>query len=118
MSLGRDSGKPAVELLEVAFRSGRWLVLQNCHLAANVLSRVFSKFAELKTPASDSGLPRSQLSYDFRLWLTVKPIDGALGERIYMQCMKVSNDPPDSVNGVLTKIYSGIKSNKKEARAF
>lgn len=93
-------------------------MLQNCHLAGDVLEKVFAKFQLLKEPNQDNNLPRSQLSYDFRLWLTVRPSEGALSERIYMQCMKVSNDPPDSVNGVLTKIYSGIKSSKKEARNF
>ena len=71
------------------------------------------KFKLLCDSGPDAIYPRSQLSYDFRLWLTIKPVENKIPSSVYMQCLKVCNDSPATINGILTKVYASIKTNKK-----
>ena len=68
ISLGQGQGPKAVKLIDNATTEGRWVVLQNCHLARTwmeELEKVVLNFQETK----------AEIHEDFRLFLTSMPAD-------------------------------------------
>ncbi|KAF6022911.1 DNAH14 [Bugula neritina] len=69
VSLGRGQGPKAEEFINKAqILKGRWVFLQNCHLAASWMPR-------LKTIVSNFSKPQSDVDPQFRLFLSSKPED-------------------------------------------
>ncbi|CAG5136729.1 unnamed protein product, partial [Candidula unifasciata] len=68
ISLGRGQGPKAEELISKAqILKGRWVVLQNCHLAASWMPRLQNIVEKYNNPHEDS------LDPQFRLWLSSMP---------------------------------------------
>ena len=67
ISLGRGQGPKAEELISKAqILKGRWVFLQNCHLAASWMPK-------LQTIVEGFRKPNSDIDPQFRLWLSSKP---------------------------------------------
>ncbi|KAK2187819.1 hypothetical protein NP493_153g03014 [Ridgeia piscesae] len=67
ISLGRGQGPRAEELiLKAQILKGRWIFLQNCHLAASWMPRLQAIVDSFNKPDSD-------VDPQFRLWLSSKP---------------------------------------------
>jgi dynein heavy chain len=63
VSMGEEMEIPAAQLMEQGFISGRWVVLNNCHLSLECMAQM----EELRHPMDRA------LHDDFRLWITCLP---------------------------------------------
>ncbi|KAL2098859.1 hypothetical protein ACEWY4_005339 [Coilia grayii] len=90
VSLGQGQGKRADQLLSKAqVQKGRWVFLQNCHLAASFMTRLQAIVNSLKWKGSD-------LDPHFRLWLSSKP-DPNFPACILQRGLKVAVEAPQGL---------------------
>eukprot|EP01033_Poteriospumella_lacustris_P008676 gene8676-6241_t len=98
VALGQGQGPIAEQLLEVGYKRGNWVLLQNCHLLASWLKTLEKMLNEMRDPHKD-----------FRLWLTTEPTDKfPLG--ILQRSLKVVTEPPDGLKLNMRATYSRIDS--------
>ncbi|KAJ1434470.1 dynein heavy chain 10 axonemal [Ochromonadaceae sp. CCMP2298] len=98
VALGQGQGPIAEQLLDVGYKRGHWVLLQNCHLLASWLKTLERVLNEMKDPHKD-----------FRLWLTTEPTDRfPLG--ILQRSLKVVTEPPDGLKLNMRATYSRIDS--------
>ncbi len=96
VALGQGQGPIAEQLLEVGYKRGHWILLQNCHLLASWLKTLERILNEMKDPHKD-----------FRLWLTTDPTDKfPLG--ILQRSVKIVTEPPDGLKLNMRATYSRI----------
>lgn len=96
VALGQGQGPIAEQLLEVGYKRGHWVLLQNCHLLASWLKTLEKLLNEMKEPHKD-----------FRLWLTTEPTDRfPLG--ILQRSLKIVTEPPDGLKLNMRATYSRI----------
>ena len=96
VALGQGQGPIAEQLLEVGYKRGHWVLLQNCHLLASWLKTLEKILNEMKEPHKD-----------FRLWLTTEPTDKfPLG--ILQRSLKIVTEPPDGLKLNMRATYSRI----------
>ena len=69
LSLGQGQGPTAEKAILEAAHEGGWVVLQNCHLAENWMSRLVVLWED-EILAGSNGGGRSSVHPAFRLWLT------------------------------------------------
>jgi len=102
VSLGQGQGPIAEQLLEVGYKRGHWVLLQNCHLLTSWLKVLEKMLNEIKEPHKD-----------FRLWLTTDPTDRfPLG--ILQRSLKVVTEPPDGLKLNMRATYSRIDTTMLE----
>ncbi|OCT79469.1 dynein heavy chain 14, axonemal [Xenopus laevis] len=98
ISLGRGQGAKAEELIHNAHRlKGRWVFLQNCHLAASFmpkLCKIVEKLAQ----------QNSMTDPQFRLWLSSKP-DPSFPIPILQRGFKMAVEPPQGLKGKLLQTF-------------
>lgn len=96
VALGQGQGPIAEQLLEVGYKRGNWVLLQNCHLLASWLKTLEKMLNEMREPHKE-----------FRLWLTTEPTDRfPLG--ILQRSLKVVTEPPDGLKLNMRATYSRI----------
>ncbi|BHF62268.1 Dynein heavy chain 6, axonemal [Sparganum proliferum] len=96
VSLGQGQGPTAEKLMEKAAKTGDWVFLQNCHLAASWMLRMEEI---IKERAEDP----TQTHESFRLYLSSMPAKSfPIG--VLQNSVKVTNEPP-----------KGIKANVRRA---
>ncbi|XP_067883713.1 dynein axonemal heavy chain 6-like [Heterodontus francisci] len=100
VSLGRDQGPIAEDMIQKAqVRKGRWVFLQNCHLAASFMPT-------LQTIVESFRKPEVSIDPEFRLLLSSKS-DHTFPISILHQGMKVAVEPPQGLkNKMLTTFGS------------
>ncbi|XP_041927364.1 dynein heavy chain 6, axonemal-like isoform X2 [Alosa sapidissima] len=97
VSLGQGQGPRADELVSKAqVLKGRWVFLQNCHLAASFMPRLHTIVNSLKWKGSD-------LDPQFRLWLSSKP-DPVFPVSILQRGFKVAVESPQGLKEKLLHI--------------
>lgn len=102
VALGQGQGPIAEQLLEVGYKRGHWVLLQNCHLLASWLKTLERLLNEMKEPHKD-----------FRLWLTTEPTDKfPLG--ILQRSLKIVTEPPDGLKLNMRATYSRIDTSVLE----
>eukprot|EP00063_Salmo_salar_P092130 XP_014066965.1 PREDICTED: dynein heavy chain 14, axonemal isoform X3 [Salmo salar] len=99
VSLGQGQGPRAEELIYKAqVLKGRWVFLQNCHLAASFMPRLQTVVNSLKWKGSD-------LDPHFRLWLSSKP-DPVFPASILQRAVKIAVEPPRGLKEKLLHTFS------------
>ncbi|KAM9568107.1 dynein axonemal heavy chain 6-like [Salvelinus alpinus] len=99
VSLGQGQGPRAEELIYKAqVLKGRWVFLQNCHLAASFMPRLQTVVNSLKWKGSD-------LDPHFRLWLSSKP-DPVFPASILQRAIKIAVEPPRGLKEKLLHTFS------------
>ncbi|KAM4694195.1 dynein axonemal heavy chain 14 [Discoglossus pictus] len=98
VSLGRGQGVKAEELISKAQRlKGRWVFLQNCHLAASFMPKL-QEIVDLFTH------PGSTIDPDFRLWLSSKT-DTSFPIPVLQKGLKLAVEPPQGLKGKLLQTF-------------
>uniref|UniRef100_H3APA3 Dynein axonemal heavy chain 14 n=1 Tax=Latimeria chalumnae TaxID=7897 RepID=H3APA3_LATCH len=98
MSLGKGQGPKAEELINKAqILKGRWVFLQNCHLAASFMPQLES-IVEVLCRTS------SVIDLNFRLWLSSKP-DPSFPVSILQSGIKVAVEPIHGLKGMLLQTF-------------
>ncbi|XP_038617180.1 dynein heavy chain 14, axonemal [Tachyglossus aculeatus] len=102
VSLGRGQAEKAEDLIfKAQIKSGQWVFLQNCHLAASFMPRLCS----IVDSFSQADV---KIDPEFRLWLSSKP-DSSFPMAILQKGFKITVEPPQGLKGNLLQTfgYSG-----------
>lgn len=104
ISLGQGQGENARRYVEQGKRQGRWVVLQNCHLAKSFMSDLEGIVDGLSDPES-SGV--GKVHEDFRLWLTSMPAP-YFPVSVLQRGIKLTNEPPKGVRLNLQRSFTSV----------
>ncbi|GFO34548.1 dynein heavy chain 1, axonemal, partial [Plakobranchus ocellatus] len=99
ISLGRGQGPKAEELISKAqILKGRWVFLQNCHLAASWMPKLQAIVEKFNQPNEDS------LDPQFRLWLSSRP-DPSFPVSILQSGIKMTVESPRGLKANLLRTF-------------
>ena len=83
VSMGEEMEKPALEMIKAGFQTGKWVVLNNCHLSLEFMAAM----EDILNPKN------VEVHEDFRLWITCEPHNEfPLG--LLQMAIKVTTEPP------------------------
>jgi dynein heavy chain len=106
LSLGKGQGERAKKLIEACCKTGKWVVLQNCHLAK-------SWMPDLESLVENFEDPRTNIHEDFRLMLTSMPCD-YFPVPVLQNGTKVTNEPPKGIRANLLRSLNAISDEEFE----
>merc|ERR1719162_1459539 len=99
ISLGQGQGPKAIAGVKGGGKNGKWVLLQNCHLAPSFMATLETLVEKL--PDVEGIHP------DFRIWLTACP-SPAFPISILQMGIKMTIEPPKGLKQALLKGYMGI----------
>ena len=102
ISLGQGQGPVAEKLIATATKSGDWVFLQNCHLAATwmlAMENVIKGFSA----------PDVEIHSDFRLFLSSMPAK-IFPVSVLQNSVKVTNEPPKGLRTNLLRAFAEMTS--------
>jgi len=83
VSMGEEMEKPALEMVKAGFVTGKWVILNNCHLSLEFM-------AQMEEILNPKGV---EIHEEFRLWITCEPHNEfPLG--LLQMAIKVTTEPP------------------------
>ncbi|XP_069464806.1 dynein axonemal heavy chain 14 [Ambystoma mexicanum] len=111
VSLGRGQGAKAEELINKAqILKGRWVFLQNCHLAASFMPR-------LRAIVDSFSNPNTSIDPQFRLWLSSKP-DPSFPVPILQKGFKMAVEQPQGLKGKLLQTFGSSGTGEVTENSF
>lgn len=95
VSMGEEQEKPAKREIENGFLTGKWLVLNNCHLSVDFMAEL----EEILNPKD------KEVNPDFRLFITCEP-NNEFPLGLLQMAIKVSIQPPKGLQASLSRTFS------------
>ena len=102
LSLGQGQGEIAEKAIKNAMTEGKWVLLQNCHLAPSFM-------LELERILENA----ENINKDFRIWLTSMP-SNIFPVAILMKGIKMTYEPPRGLRNNLLRTYGTQDASKFE----
>lgn len=102
LSLGQGQGELAEKAIKLAMLEGRWVLLQNCHLAPSFMPQL-----EAILENDESCNP------NFRIWLTSMP-SNVFPVTILMKGIKMTYEPPRGLKNNLLRSFGTINATSFE----
>uniref|UniRef100_A0A1I8GGQ9 DHC_N2 domain-containing protein n=1 Tax=Macrostomum lignano TaxID=282301 RepID=A0A1I8GGQ9_9PLAT len=106
ISLGQGQGVVAEKLISAAVKSGDWVFLQNCHLAA-------SWMLSLENIVKDMAEKPEDINQDFRLFLSSMPAK-AFPVSVLQNSVKVTNEPPKGLRNNIKRAFAEMSPEEFE----
>uniref|UniRef100_A0A8C4HQX9 AAA+ ATPase domain-containing protein n=1 Tax=Dicentrarchus labrax TaxID=13489 RepID=A0A8C4HQX9_DICLA len=103
ISLGQGQGPIAEKIIHAALKSGKWVFLQNCHLAVSwmlAMEELIKTFTELDTSIHEN----------FRLFLSSMP-SKVFPVTVLQNSVKVTNEPPKGLRANMRRAFTEISCN-------
>jgi len=95
VSMGEEMEKPAQAMIDAAFISGGWVILNNCHLAIEYMGEM-----EIILNPKDK-----EIHPNFRLWISCEPSpEFPLG--LLQMAVKVTTEAPNGLKAGLSRTFS------------
>lgn len=95
VSMGEEMEGPAKQLIETGFLTGKWVVLNNCHLCLEFMAEM----EEILNPKD------KEIHEEFRLWITCSPHNEfPLG--LLQMAIKVTTEPPMGLQAGLSRTFN------------
>jgi dynein heavy chain len=98
ISLGQGQGPKAIAGINEGGKNGKWVLLQNCHLAPSFMQTLEGLVEKLDIES---------LNAEFRLWLTACP-SPAFPISILQNGVKMTIEPPKGLKQAMLRSYLGI----------
>ncbi|KAM7393703.1 hypothetical protein PAMP_020556 [Pampus punctatissimus] len=102
ISLGQGQGPIAEKMIQAALKSGKWVFLQNCHLAVSwmlAMEELIKTFTE----------PDTSIDENFRLFLSSMPTK-VFPVTVLQNSVKVTNEPPKGLRANMRRAFTEISS--------
>ncbi|KAM8878755.1 dynein axonemal heavy chain 6 isoform 3-T3 [Spinachia spinachia] len=102
ISLGQGQGPIAERIIHAAMVTGKWVFLQNCHLAVSwmlAMEELIKTFTE----------PDTSIHEDFRLFLSSMPTK-VFPVTVLQNSVKVTNEPPKGLRANMRRAFTEISS--------
>ncbi|XP_074661680.1 dynein axonemal heavy chain 6-like [Tubulanus polymorphus] len=103
ISLGQGQGPVAEKLIANAIKTGDWVFLQNCHLAA-------SWMISMENLIKDQAENPTDIHEDYRLFLSSMPAK-SFPVTVLQNSVKVTNEPPKGLRANTKRAFSEITPN-------
>lgn len=95
VSMGEEQEKPAYQKIQDGFKTGWWVILQNCHLSLEFMGEM----EEILAPKD-----LNSIHEEFRLWITCQPHNEfPLG--LLQMAIKVTTEPPNGLKAGISRTF-------------
>lgn len=95
--MGEEQEIPAMAMINQGMISGKWVVLNNCHLSLDFMGQM-----------EDVLNPKDKVVHpDFRLWITCQP-DPAFPLGLLQMAIKVTTEPPKGLQAGLSRTFNTV----------
>jgi dynein heavy chain len=97
VSMGEEQEIPATALINASMITGKWVVLNNCHLSLEFMAQM-----------EDILNPKEKVVHpDFRLWITCSPHD-EFPLSLLQLAVKVTTEPPKGLQAGLSRTFNTV----------
>ncbi|KAI8810783.1 dynein heavy chain and region D6 of dynein motor-domain-containing protein [Cladochytrium replicatum] len=105
IAMGQGQGDHATEMLKECMRLGKWLYLQNVHLAIKWIS-ILEQYLMATVSQSQNGSTSNNIHPNFRLWLSTEAHSG-FSQSFLESALKIAVEPPPGIKKNLFRTIEG-----------